>query len=213
MDWLRRIGGAASSAPPEADQASQEAVEGAAPGIAALFDGVREDGTHTVLDLGPATDSKLRVYGRFARRMRFVDLLATTASGPGGVPDTGWAGTLGALDQQPDPPYDLLFAWDMLDRLPPEERPRLVERLAAVSALNARLHVVVEASERPTARPLRFTLLDVDRVRYEAVGPARPSRPRIHSAEVERVLAPFHVIRAFTLKVGLREYVAVLKKR
>lgn len=211
MDWLRRIGGSAPPALPASEDPIPGAVEGAAPGIAALFDGVEEDGTHTVLDLGPATDSKLRVYGRFARRMRFVDLLAAATSRAGPVAGAGWAGALGALEAQPDPPYDLLFAWDILDRLPPEERPGLVERLAAVSAASARLHVVVEASERPTAHPLRFTLLDIDRIRYEAVGPAQPSRPRIHSAEVERVLAPFHVVRAFTLKVGLREYVAVLR--
>jgi hypothetical protein len=219
MDWLRRIGGSASSAPPESEETTPGAVEGAAPGIAALFDGVEEDGTHSVLDLGPATDSKLRVYGRFARRMRFVDLLAAatpqTLRGipplESGTPENGWAGAMGALEAQEDRPYDLIFAWDILDRIPPEERPRLVERLAAVGAANARLHVVVEASERPTAHPLRFTLLGVDRIRYEAVGPARPSRPRIHSAEVERLLAPFQVVRAFTLKVGLREYVAILK--
>jgi hypothetical protein len=46
-------------------------------------------------------------------------------------------------------------------------------------------------------------------MRCEATGPARSTPPRLLPAQVERVLAPFKVVRAFTLKGGLREYVAV----
>ena len=108
-------------------------------------------------------------------------------------------------------PYDLVFAWDILDRITPEERRRLLARVTQVSAPNARMFVGVDASGSPMAQPLKYTLLDVDRLRCEPTGPARPARPPLLPAEVEKLLAPFHVVRAFTLKGGLREYVAVRK--
>ncbi|HUF76400.1 MAG TPA: hypothetical protein VMM35_08980, partial [Longimicrobiales bacterium] len=137
-----------------------------------------------------------------ARRIRFADLLAAASQG-------GWAGALSDMPAQPDRPYDLVFAWDILDRLAPEERPRLVARLAELTSRDARLYVTVDASGRSTTEPLRFSVVDVDRLRYESAGPSRPSRSPLLPAEVERLLAPFQVVRAFTLKGGLREYVGV----
>jgi hypothetical protein len=157
-----------------------------------------------VLDLGPASDASLRVYIRFARKVRFADLLTAASEG-------GWPKALAELPAQPERPYDLVFAWDILDRITPEERRRLLARVTQVSAPNARMFVGVDASGSPMAQPLKYTLLDVDRLRCEPTGPARPARPPLLPAEVEKLLAPFHVVRAFTLKGGLREYVAVRK--
>ena len=204
MDWRRGIGRAPASAAPAPSEAGAEPVEGAAPGVAALLDGVSEDRSHAVLDLGPAADLSLRVYSRFARWVRFADLL-----GEGGWSRAGGsaAGLLRSLPAQPECPYDLVFAWDVLDRLFPEDRRHLVECLAKLTAPNARLHAVVRP-EDPLARPLRFTLLDVNRVRYEPIVAVPLPRPPLLPAEVTKLLAPFRVVHAFTLKSGLREYVA-----
>lgn len=202
MDWLRRVGRAAPPEPEGPERTLPAPVEGAAPGAAALFDGVSDDGSHVVLDLGLAAPSHLRVYGRYARRMRFADLLSAASS-------SEWTDALESLPPERERPYDLVLAWDILDRLPPEGRGRLVEKLTELTAPDARLHVVVEASEEPMTHPFHFTLLEENRMRYEPSGPARPPRPRIQPAEVERLLTPFQVVRAFTLKAGLREYVAV----
>lgn len=204
MDWLRGTGRPPASVTPSRNEVS-EAVEGAAPGVAGLLDGVSEDRSHAVLDLGAATDVSLRVYARFARWIRFADLF-----GEGGWPRTEGtvADLLGSIPAQPQHAYDLVFAWDALDRLFPEDRPRLVSRLAELTAPGARLHLMVR-SEDGAARPLRFTLLDVNRIRYEP-GLAGPlPRPRLLPAELTRLLQPFRVAHAFTLKSGLREYVAV----
>lgn len=202
MDWLRRAQRTALPSAGGTDETAHGTVERATPGVAALLEGVQEDRSHAVLDLGAAADSSLRVYARFARRIRFADLLAD------GTLRQAWAAVLDALPPQPEHAYDLVFAWDILNRLLPDQRPRLVQRLAEVSAPDARLHVVV-GSEGAATRPLRFTLLDLDRMRCEPTGPARPARSQLLPAEVERLLVPFRVVRAFTLKGGLREYVAV----
>jgi hypothetical protein len=180
-----------------------EAVERQTPGVAAFLQGVTQDRSHAVLDLGPASEASLTVYSRFARRVRFADVLAAASS------PEGWAGAIGALRPQPERPYDLVFAWDLMDRLDAEGRKRLVDRLIAISAPDARMHLMVEAPEKSATVPQRYTLLDVDRMRCEATGPARATPPRLLPAQVERVLAPFKVVRAFTLKGGMREYVAM----
>lgn len=202
MGWLRR----SRSTPekkPAAEAPSPEQVRRPAPGAAALFDGVKEDGTHAVLDMGRASGTHFRLYSRFARQVRFADLLPTPPHGP------EWAAALRTLSPGAHRPYDLVFLWNLLDRLWPEERPALMKTLSAVAAPGARLYAVVDASGAPSRRPLRFTLLDVDRVLQEAVGPPEPTHAPLLPAEVERVLAPFEVVRAITLRSGLREYVAI----
>jgi hypothetical protein len=205
VNWLRRIARPPPAAPEAPASPAPEAVEGAAPGVTALLSGVRADRSHAVLDLGPAADSNLRVYGRFARWIRFADLL-----GESGWPRSGRSagGLVGRIPAQPENPYDLVFAWDALDRLFPEDRPRLVERLAELSTPDARLHLVVRADDAPD-HSLRFTLLDVNRIRYAPMASAPLPRPRLLPAELMKLLLPFQVVHAFTLRSGLREYVAV----
>lgn len=203
MEWLRRLGDAFATESEEGDDEAPTWVDRATPGVSEFFRGVTPDRPHGVLDLGAATDSSLQVYGRVARWIRFAGLLESAAVGD------EWERALSHLPENPSHPYDLVLAWDILDRVPPEERPGVLKRLDQVTAPDARLHLVVDSSEASTSPPLRFSLLDVDRMRYEPVGPPRATWPAILPAEVERLLPPFRVVRAFTSKVGLREYVAV----
>lgn len=205
MDWLRGSGRTGSTAAAPSEPAAAPA-EGAAPGVAALVDGVSQDRSHSVLDLGPAVNANLTVYSRFARWVRFADVL-----GEGGLPRAGAGAPIGALASipaQPDHPYDLVFAWDALDRLFPEDRPRLIQRLAELTAPGARLHLIVRADDA-LGRPLRFTLVDLNRIRYESTAGAPLPRPRLLPAELMKLLTPFQVLHAFTLRSGLREYVAL----
>jgi hypothetical protein len=174
-----------------------------APGTSALFQGLTEDRSHAVLDLGAAIDQSLRVYSRFARWIHFADVLGEPWSHRAEQSPAGLH--LPPLDRA----YDLVFAWDTLDRLFPEARPLLVQWLTDNTASKARIHVVARASDDAIARPLRFTLMDVGRIRYETAGTARLPPGRLLPAEVAKVLAPLQVAHAFTLKNGLREYMAV----
>jgi len=207
VTWLRRSGQPAPIDDRPAAEALPARTEGAAPGVAALLDGVSEDRSHAVLDLGPASDLSLRVYSRFARWIRFADLLGEAWWPQAQESAAGLLKTV--VLPQPGRPYDLVFAWDILDRLFPADRPRLAEWLGDVTGPGTRLHAVVRAAEHATMLPLRFALLDVDRIRYEPTGPAPLQSSRLLPAEVAKVLAPLQVVHAFTLKTGLREYVAV----
>jgi len=206
VGWLDRFTGEdAQVAETVSEPEAPDALDRPSLGVKALFDGVELDAAHSVLDLGPSSESSFNVYGRYARRIRFADLLREERR----------RDLSRALDDsvppQPDRPYDLILAWDLLDRIPSESRAPLVARLAELSAPRARLHVLVDASDRITVQPYHFTLLDVDRVRYTPAGTERPAREGLLPAEVERLLAPFEVVRAFTSRSGMREYVGILE--
>lgn len=205
MNWLRRFrrGPPREAAPAPPRETAPSRVERAAPGIAALFSGVREDGSHAVLDVGSGSEKSFSFYGRYARQIRFADLL----KGPPAQGGT-WSAALKAMPPPPEGFYDIVMAWNLLDRLKPSARGVFVERLADVTTLGARLYVLVDASGEPTPRPLSFSLLSTDRVSQKPVGPPHPAYPQLLPAAVERLLQPFEVVQAFTLRRGLREYVA-----
>lgn len=193
--------GAEPEAPPEAE-GPEEPVTRRSPGLAALFGGLRPDGRHSILDLGSAQGRQLRLLGRFGRKVRFAGVLPRTQDGK------DWIDALHALPPNPDQPYDVVLLWDLLDRLPAAERGRIMERITGITAEGARLYVLVDASETKKRPPLAFAIEEVDRVSQLAMGPPEPTYGPILPAQLERTLSPFKVAHAFTLRGGLREYVA-----
>jgi hypothetical protein len=173
------------------------------PGLAALFDALEEDGRHSVLDLGAASGAHLRLLGVFARQVRFASLLA------GAGRDAAWGEALRALPPNPARPYDVVLAWDVLDRLDAPGRSALVTRLAAVTAPRARLYAIARGEGTMTDGPLVFTLLGRDRVAEEPVAVTAVRGQPLLPAQMERVLLPFEVASAFMLRSGAREYVAI----
>lgn len=208
MGWVHRTRGAsADGAEPDASEEPDPTyLVRAAPGVAAMFAGLKEDSSRAVLDLGPGTGSQLRLYSRFARWVRFADLLTHAPHGK------ALRAALEALPPLPQRSYDLVLCWDLLDRLRPRERPLLVERLAQLTAPNARLFLIVDVSGEITAPPLRFTLQGSDRVCQEPSGRPRRTQLSIAPEEVECLLSPFQVVYAFTPNQGLREYLVMKRE-
>ncbi len=207
LAWLSTRG--RSSVPAASRKGDGEpitAVAGSAPSMPSLLRGLRRDQNCSVLDLGAANDTNLSEYSRFARHVRFADLLPLE-----GGRLVEWEEALSLLPLEPQHPYDLVFAWNILDRLLPEQRPELVERLVELTAPGARLHVVVEMSDVTTVNAHRFSFGDLERMRFHRSNPVPRERAPLLPGEVERLLEPFEVISAFTLKAGFREYVARLR--
>jgi hypothetical protein len=173
------------------------------PGLAALFGVLQEDGRHSILDLGAASGAHLRLLGPFARQVRFASLLA------GAGRDEAWDDALRALPPNPARPYDVVLAWDVLDRLGAEGRAALVARLADVTAPRARLYAIAGAEGAGGAGRLAFTLLDHDRLAERPVDVTGAEIRPLLPAQMERVLMPFEVMSAFMLRSGAREYVAM----
>jgi len=204
MSWLGRIWRHSSGDSPERqpEEATVPAVVRTAPGVEAIFSGLEKDENHGVLDLGPAVESNLGFYGRYARWVRFGSLLKDPPQGD------AWVETLAKLPPLPQGPYTVVMAWNLLDRLRPEDRPLLVERIVQLTGKGSRLYVLVAESEEDRARPFRFSIQEDGTVAQEFVGPPGQAQPQLLPAKVERVLDPFLVAHAFTLRGGFREYVA-----
>lgn len=203
MNWLRRRerGGEAVSLVIDEDPVSPRVVR-RSPGGAALFDGITPDRSHSILDLGQATNSSLQFYSRYARWIRFADLL------PPELTQDEVAEAIVRIPRHEDRAYDLVVAWDLLDRVEPTRRPGVMERLAAVSSPDARLFLVVDSPREVARPPLRFGFEEEDQIwSEEAEGAPTTWRPPL-PAEVEGLVAPFQVVRAYTIRVGMREYVA-----
>jgi hypothetical protein len=155
------------------------------------------------LDLGPASADNLRFCCRYARRGRVADLLKARATE--GSPLEALGPPLG----HPEQPYGLVLAWNVLDSVSAEQRPPLVEALASLTRAGARLHVLIDMSDAPFVHPVRFTVEGDGRLRERVRGPLEPAPGRMLPSEVEALLNPFRVERAFVLRGGIREYLAV----
>jgi hypothetical protein len=118
------------------------------------------------------------------------------------------AAALAGLLRNVETPYDVVVAWDVLDRLAPADREALLGRIVEATAPGARLYASVDVSGAEVAQPVRSTLVSVDRVRQVTVGPPGSAKPQLLPAQAERLLSPFEVDQAFSLRVGVREYVA-----
>lgn len=174
------------------------------PALEALFGMLHGDGRHCVLDLGDADGRRLRLLGRFARSVRFAGLL------PRRCGEEKWLAALTSLPSHPRQAYDVVLAWDLLDRVPAAYRGDVIARIAQITAGAARLYAVVDSESTVTRRAVAFTLDDLEHVSERAVGPPEPpTAPLLLPAHVERALSPFEVLRAFTLRSGRREYVAL----
>lgn len=203
MNWLRRRerGGEAVSLAIEEEPLSPRAVR-RSPGGAALFEGITPDRSHSILDLGQATNSSLQFYSRYARWIRFADLLWAEMT------QDEVAEAIDAIPRHEGRAYDLVVAWDLLDRIEPSRRPGVMKRLAAVSSPHARLFLVVDSPREGARPPLRFGFEEEDQIWSEEAEGASTAWPPPLPAEVEGLVAPFQVVRAYTIRVGMREYVA-----
>ena len=205
MGWLSRIrGSTAGEARAAEDEVAESAgsVVRASPGLAALFQGMHPDGRHSILDLGEGSNKQMEVLAPYARIIRFVGLV------PGGDPATEQRMDPASLPVHPEYPYDIVLGWGALDGLIPPERVTLMERLTEITAPGARMYAWVTSGDAPRVRGVRSTILDTGRVAEEPVGPSRSAGSPLLPAHVERLLPPWVVSHAFSLRIGKREYVA-----
>ena len=176
-------------------------VERRSPGLALLFEGLSADGRHAILDLGLASASRLTLLGPFSRQIRFAGLVP---------PDpTSETPLVESIPADPRRPFDVVLAWDILDYLGESGGRALVRRLDAVTTDDAVLYAAVSSQTAGGASPaVRMELVALDRVRHDTTDSTRPTSGGLLPARVEKVLSPFRVVRAISLRMGLREYVA-----
>jgi hypothetical protein len=203
LRWSRKTDRPEGDFQPEEEKSSTPPPDPgrASPGLEALISGLGKGRGHTILDLGPSVEGNFTHYSRYARRIRFADFLTNPPRG------AAFTAALHALDPPPGGAFDLVLVWNLMDLLVPDERAGLISRLHEITDRGARIYMVVDSSGAEVTQPFRFTVLDSSHLRQEPMGRLQPIRYPLLPAEVIRVLSPFEVLHAFTLRNGLREYV------
>jgi hypothetical protein len=201
LSWLERIRAGGDETHEEEDRKTASD-ERTSPGLASIFESLSADGRHAILDLGSAESRRLQLLGRFARRIRFAEL----------VPEPPRGSDLDAALDRLGPDgrwrYDVVLSWDLLDSLDEQERSRTMRRIEEVTGPGALIFAVVDSGQSVSRRPIRHRLVELDRVAVEPAGPPQPAGAPILPRQVERLLAPFEVEVAVSLRAGFREYVA-----
>ncbi len=202
VQWVRRAAPEPRIERPSPPHPDPEAAGRVMPGLAAFFERITPDRGRKVLDLGNGDGASLAVYARYARWVRFADILAEATT-----PD--WGTSIDNIPRPPHGAYDVILIWDILDRLSPADRGGFIGRLSRICAPDALMHAIVESSDEAGGDLLHFSLPGPDRLHFVRSGRPRPAHAPMKPAEVKGVLKPFHLLRAFSTRTGLREYVAV----
>ena len=163
-----------------------------------------------ILDLGPGIAANIEFLLRFSSRVHVADLfdtLETLIADASAVNDEGACCPLPS-ELLPAPPgrgFDLVLAWTLFDYIPPDELPRLADRLRTIGSPRLLVHALISTQARIPRVPHAFRIEPGGiamrrRTDEERVGP-RQGLTRL----MER-FPGFRVSRSILLRNGLQEY-------
>lgn len=209
MSWFTRGPGKRSS-PSSSQSATAEAELPVhrSLALAALLAEMRRGRKPQVLDLGSAVGSNVEYLSRFECKLYIEDLYSALSSKSGdGDADQRFFAEFLPLPEGTR--IDVVLAWDLFNYLKRKELGKLIEHLAPFCRPGALLFTLISTQKEIPAQPIRFKIVDEDKLLYEVrTSSTRPS-PRYAPAEVRDLLRGFRVDRSFLLRHGIQEYLFV----
>ena len=172
------------------------------PGLEAVLRGCQRGDALRVLDLGPALPENIEILSGFATRIQVVDVMRKSFDANQAIH------YLGTLVPEHKATFHLVFLWDYLNYLSPDQGAALVEAVAPLCCPDARCLAMVYASETMPAVPQKYRIVDESHLTYEWSITEMLGAPRMTPAAVERALLGFSIEHAFVLRNGVREFVA-----
>lgn len=186
--------------------------------LAALFEEFRRGRKLQVLDLGQAIGSNIEFLSQFGCKIYIEDLFAALSSrGVGGI---GGAGSAEGEEAGPqffaeflpgsEPmSFDVVLAWDTFNYLTRKELGYFMRHLSQFCHPGTVVFSLISILKQIPAQPIRFRILDEERLAYEVrTANLRPA-PRFAPAEMNDLLRGFRVDRSFLLRHGIQEYLFV----
>jgi hypothetical protein len=160
-----------------------------------------------VLDLGVASPRNLAFFGRFSASFSVADLYRglgrVRAREATGIRASDYRSL---FPYRRDQQFDLIFAWDLLNYLKPDELPWFMDALAPHCRPGTVLHAFIYTTKDMPPAPVRFRIEDEETLVYDVPPHGRPS-PRYHEQELTKQLAGFAVDTRYQLRSGIAEYV------
>jgi hypothetical protein len=181
--------------------------------FSALLEAIGRRGRLHVLDLGPALGGNVEFLARFGCKLYIEDLygaLAAHGGRPSGDRDRNGAAAerlfAELLPFPPDTRFDVVLAWDLFNYLERREVGALARYLASFCRPGALLFALVSILKQIPAQPIRFRILDSERLAYEQRSAASRPCPRYASGELDELLRGFRLDRSYLLRHGIQEY-------
>jgi hypothetical protein len=184
-------------------------------GLAALFQEIRRDRKLQVLDLGSAVGSNVEFLSRYDCKLYIEDLYAALAARGPAVGDGEEAGPQFFADFLPLPEtthLDVILAWDTFNYLSRRELAHLVARLRPYCQPGTLIFALISNLKQIPAQPIRFRIVDEEKLAYELRTTSLRPSPRYAPAELTDILSGFRVDRSYLLRHGIQEYLFVRDK-
>jgi len=176
--------------------------------LKALLDSLRPEVRSTVLDLGPPLSRNIEFLTSLSCRVRIADLHRSLCaeSIESRQPEAMGATLERLLPVAPDERFDALLAWDVFDYMRPDQVSSLMARLTPACRDEAPVLVLASTRRQIPAAPLRYRILDRERMASE--GPLEPRRPGPCHGQIDlrRMMPGFSVRHSVLLRSGVQEY-------
>ncbi|HXO18807.1 MAG TPA: class I SAM-dependent methyltransferase [Thermoanaerobaculia bacterium] len=180
--------------------------------LTSLFEEIRHDHKLQVLDLGCAVGSNVEFLSRFDCKLYIEDLYAALVARAPAGPEAEEAGPQFFAEFLPLPEstrFDVVLAWDTFNYLTRKELGHLIRHLRKFCQPGTVVFALMSTLKQIPAQPIRFRIVDEERLAYEPRTLAQRPSPRFAPAEIGDLLSGFRVDRSFLLRHGIQEYLFV----
>lgn len=103
--------------------------------------------------------------------------------------------------------FDLILGWDLFNYLEELELAGLIKHLDRFCYPGTLLFSMISTNRYIPERPIRFRIVDSERLRYEYLSSLLRPSPQYHRADLNRMMPHFQLFSSFRLRNGFKEYV------
>ena len=102
--------------------------------------------------------------------------------------------------------FDLILGWDLFNYLEELELSGLIRHLRRFCRPGTLLFFMISTSRYIPEKPVRFQIVDSERLRYEYLSSLLRPSPRYHRPDLSRMMSGFRLYSSFRLRNGFKEY-------
>ena len=181
-------------------------------GFNVVYNQFRDRRRLSVLDLGSANASNLEFLSQSVRSLHIEieDLYNTLSSfdffDPS-EPRSYDAVYRYLFPYGEDTRFDLILGWDLFNYLEELELTSLIRHLDRFCRPGTLLFSMISTNRYIPERPIRFHIIDSERLRYEYLSSLLRPSPQYHRADLSRMMPHFRLFSSFRLRNGFKEYV------
>jgi hypothetical protein len=103
--------------------------------------------------------------------------------------------------------FDLILGWDLFNYLEKLEISGLIKHLDRFCHPGTLLFSMISTNRYIPERPIRFQIIDSERLRYEYLSSLLRTSPRYHRADLNRMMPRYRLFSSFRLRNGFKEYI------